>query len=177
MGGDGFGGYVEEQERAGQQQVVSSDVLPLEGSSAPDERYDLGELGVFVGDPVDDLFREVRLPAGWRREGSGHSMWSYIVDERGLQRVAVFYKAAFYDRRAHMVLVNPGAAAVTDVVYGDGPVALPRGWDVFTVDERQAFENGLRQLCSEERERYAGPGDRYGPRAREALRLVEAARR
>jgi predicted secreted protein len=29
-------------------------------------------------------------------------MWSYIVDDEGTQRVAIFYKAAFYDRDAFM---------------------------------------------------------------------------
>ena len=31
-------------------------------------------------------------------------MWSHIVDAEGRKRVAVFYKAAFYDRRADMRL-------------------------------------------------------------------------
>jgi hypothetical protein len=29
-------------------------------------------------------------------------MWSYILDDKGRERCAIFYKAAFYDRRAHL---------------------------------------------------------------------------
>jgi hypothetical protein len=29
-------------------------------------------------------------------------MWSQLVDAEGVPRVAIFYKAAFYDRKAHM---------------------------------------------------------------------------
>lgn len=33
------------------------------------------------------------------------------VDEHGVRRIAVFYKAAFYDRRAHARVVDPPAEA------------------------------------------------------------------
>ncbi len=38
-------------------------------------------------------------------------MWSDLLDEKGRKRGAIFYKAAFYDRRADMHLV--GCIAVT----------------------------------------------------------------
>lgn len=53
---------------------------------------------VCTGDP---MFIEVELPEGWERKPSEHSMWSYIVDDQGRERIGVFYKAAFYDRKAH----------------------------------------------------------------------------
>ena len=46
------------------------------------------------------------LPEGWKREASYHPMWSHIVDGAGKQRVSIFYKAASYDRKAHMSLVH-----------------------------------------------------------------------
>lgn len=51
-------------------------------------------------DPNDKMFRTVTLPAGWKRRGSSHSMWSYIDDDKGRERISIFYKAAFYDRES-----------------------------------------------------------------------------
>lgn len=90
-----------EQEAAGQRQFVNSDTMPTNSYRSTDA--DLVALGFTLGEPVegDPLFRYADLPPGWRREASDHDMWSYIVDEQGQRRVAVFYKAAFYDRKAH----------------------------------------------------------------------------
>lgn len=96
--------YIENMEAAGQRQVVESDVIPTELLRCTDD--DLTALGFTLGDPVEDdpLFRHATLPEGWCREGSDHDMWSYIVDGEGKRRVAIFYKAAFYDRKAHLSL-------------------------------------------------------------------------
>lgn len=96
--------YIEGMEAAGQRQIVNSDRLPVEIKWST--QADLEALGFVFGehDPGDNLFRKATLPAGWKREASDHSMWSYLVDEAGKRRVAVFYKAAFYDRRAFMRL-------------------------------------------------------------------------
>lgn len=58
---------------------------------------------VFGGD-YDDLFIQALLPAGWKKEATDHSMWSDLLDEQGRKRGGIFYKAAFYDRRADMHL-------------------------------------------------------------------------
>lgn len=52
----------------------------------------------------DELFVRARLPGGWHFEDAGHryGYWTHIEDAEGFERVAIFYKAAFYDRRAHM---------------------------------------------------------------------------
>lgn len=104
---DGGNGYIEGLERDGQRQLVNSDQLPARMGS--ELEYEV--LGFTFGDVVqgDRLFRHATLPAGWKREGSDHSMWSYIVDETGKQRVAIFYKAAFYDRDAFMYLIRDEA--------------------------------------------------------------------
>jgi hypothetical protein len=62
----------------------------------------LKELGFKLGKPVDDLFREATLPEGWEKKASDHAMWSYIYDEKGRQRLSMFYKGAFYDRDAFL---------------------------------------------------------------------------
>lgn len=89
--------YIESMEHEGQQQLVASTLMPTD---APwDELTALG----FTRSPQlpgDGLFVDAHLPTGWRREFTDHDMWSHIVDEDGVTRVEVFYKAAFYDRRA-----------------------------------------------------------------------------
>lgn len=95
----GNDGYIGGLEKAGQEALVASTVIPVDGPI--DE---LEALGVKLG-PVDDadpIFRECELPDGWRREagdGPGH-FWSYLLDPQGRRRVSIFYKAAPYDRRA-----------------------------------------------------------------------------
>lgn len=93
-------GSVEKQERRGQEELLKSDVFPTDISGMTTE--DLEEMGFeFHGEvPNDPIFQFVTLPEGWGREGTDHDMWSYIVDETGKRRIGVFYKAAFYDRRA-----------------------------------------------------------------------------
>lgn len=90
-------GGIEAQEKAGQQMLVASSDLPKDMSP---NREAFEAVGFKFGEDVDELFVKCTLPAGWKREASDHSMWSYIVDEEGRKRVGVFYKAAFYDRRA-----------------------------------------------------------------------------
>jgi hypothetical protein len=106
MGGGGVSGYIEEQERAGQVEIVNATTLPVRLVGSGEEAYIA--LGFTFGDAVDDLFREATLPEGWSREGSDHAMWSYLVDATGKRRVAIFYKAAFYDRAAHMSIEQVG---------------------------------------------------------------------
>ncbi|MCW2899294.1 MAG: hypothetical protein JWO67_1559 [Streptosporangiaceae bacterium] len=97
---------IEAQEAAGQRELVNSDVIPSQingGSEA-----DLTSLGFVLGEQVDGdpMFRRATLPAGWKREGSDHSMGSYIVDGLGRRRCGIFYKAAFYDRSAHISVTS-----------------------------------------------------------------------
>ena len=94
--------YITAVESAGQQQLVTSDVLPR------DCRGEYADVGIAVVGPVatDDLFVEVRLPDGWSKQASDHSMWSYVIDQHGRKRVQVFYKAAFYDRKAHASILS-----------------------------------------------------------------------
>lgn len=133
------------QERRGQQQLVHSDVLPT-NYGLQGKREDFEALGFRFGDPVPDdpLFQEVMLPDGWRREPTEHAMWSKIVDERGLERVAVFYKAASYDRKAHMRVVNVGYEAASSFLYSDMPIP----WSAFTDDERSEAIRGLEEYAA-----------------------------
>jgi hypothetical protein len=96
-------GGIEAQEAAGQALLVASFTsLPMEGMAK--YRTALDGVGFKIGDPKDELFVSVTPPAGWTLRATEHSMWSEIVDDKGIVRGGVFYKAAFYDRRAHFNL-------------------------------------------------------------------------
>lgn len=142
------GGGIEGQEQRGQSQLVKSTLLPTNRGRrylSDDDTEKMMELGFTFGEPLesDPLFCEATLPEGWTKEGSDHAMWSYVLDERGIKRVAVFYKAAFYDRDAFMRLISPGANHADEMVYGDGEVWLN---DKFTDDELQQVRDYLDQM-------------------------------
>src|SRR5262245_36184498 len=93
-------GGIEAQEKAGQAELVRSAKLPKEGYL----RETAEALGIVFSGDIDDLFVAVTLPTGWRLQATDHSMHSDLLDEQGRRRAGVFYKAAFYDRAAHMSL-------------------------------------------------------------------------
>lgn len=68
------------------------------------DREKLEQMGIKFGADVDDLFVTVQLPEGWKKKATDHAMWSDLLDDNGRKRAAIFYKAAFYDRRAHISL-------------------------------------------------------------------------
>lgn len=90
-------GGIEAQEAAGQRAMASSfRTLPKDMDRATGEK-----VGFVFGEDDDDLFVCVTAPEGWVIRPTDHSMHSDIVDEQGRRRGSIFYKAAFYDRRAH----------------------------------------------------------------------------
>ncbi len=93
-------GGIERQEAAGQRTLVESAMLPKEIRGATREQ--LTALGFKFGADVDELFVKCELPPGWTKRGTDHSMHSDLIDEQRRKRAGIFYKAAFYDRRADM---------------------------------------------------------------------------
>lgn len=101
-------GGIEASERRGQIEFLESEVLPAEiqqywpGAKKGDGKLLLEAWGFVFGKHVggDTLFMQAKLPPGWSRKGTDHAMWSHVVDDKGRERCAIFYKAAFYDRRA-----------------------------------------------------------------------------
>jgi hypothetical protein len=93
---------IENQEAQGQTSFVNSETLPTDMHG--NARDVLEKAGVKFGEKVegDEMFQYVELPAGWKKVSTSHSMWSNLVDEKGRVRAAIFYKAAFYDRSAHL---------------------------------------------------------------------------
>lgn len=145
----GSDGMILRQEAQGQRSFVGSDTLPtrihsVECLAGAVKEY-LQAAGIKFLGPVadDDLFQYVELPQGWKKVPTDHSMWSHLLDDKGRERAAIFYKAAFYDRDAHLTLTSrfqvkynydredkEGVAVVevtdgTHVAYTTEPIALP----------------------------------------------------
>jgi hypothetical protein len=115
-------GMIERMEALGKTEFSRSDVLPVQMGG---QQALLEELGFVLGPqvPGDPLFRQAKLPSGWRKdEETGHAMWTSILDEQGCERAHVFYKAAFYDRRADMGLLWRFDMRTRDRVYGNWSV-------------------------------------------------------
>jgi len=100
---------ITDQEAQGQRELVNSSTIPTDlgdrfSSSYPSNQSILESFGFkFYGEvPGDSIFQYVDLPEGWIRKASDHSMWSHIDDTKGRARCNIFYKAAFYDRSAHL---------------------------------------------------------------------------
>jgi hypothetical protein len=99
--GDGSSA-IEWQEKSGQQSFVGSDTLPTDMQDNAQlvlEAAGVKFLGIVENDP---MFQYVELPTGWKKEGTSHSMHSNLLDEKGRKRAGIFYKAAVYDRSAHL---------------------------------------------------------------------------
>ncbi len=96
-------GSIERQEAQGQHDLVASTQLPVKGTKDKEEMW--AKMGIELG-PLrpDDIFRDAVLPPGWELKATYHHMWSDLVDANGMPRAGIFYKAAFYDRRAHVRL-------------------------------------------------------------------------
>lgn len=90
--------WIGDQEKRGQAQFVHSDVLPKDMRG---HRATFEAMGVVFGDDHDDLFVKCTLPEGWSKQATDHRMRSNVIDEKGRERIYVFYKAASYDRSAH----------------------------------------------------------------------------
>lgn len=113
------GQFIEDMEARGQAQFVSqSSRLPTRGLTEPDPggnerdasilQATWAQLGIKIGALVDGdpMFTNVELPPGWELKATDHPMWSELLDDKGRKRAGMFYKAAFYDRSAHIHLNN-----------------------------------------------------------------------
>ncbi len=95
-------GRIEAQEKNGQIEQSFLETLPIKGTASC--RLVWEKLGFVFGTQADDIFVNVTFPKGWRKKVTDHAMWSELVDDKGRKRGGIFYKAAFYDRRAHVNL-------------------------------------------------------------------------
>lgn len=96
-------GGIEAQEARGQRDLcINSAMLPIDGGRKHRPQFEA--MGIKFGEDADDIFVKVELPQGWRIAPTDHSMWSKLLDDQGRERASIFYKAAFYDRSAHVDL-------------------------------------------------------------------------
>lgn len=97
---------IEAQEARGQRELAAAAAtgnaqLPTRSQWDELEKAGIKRLGPVDG---DDLFQRAELPAGWSIKQTDHSMWSNLLDDKDRKRARIFYKAAFYDRRATLHL-------------------------------------------------------------------------
>ncbi len=63
-------------------------------------------MGIEFLQEADDLFVFAILPDGWKKQATDHDMHSELIDDKGVVRARIFYKAAFYDRSASITPVK-----------------------------------------------------------------------
>jgi len=121
--GRGGEGFIEEMEATGQAELVKANGtrLPADGTinegRLGQEPFDWSSIGVKIGKPVsgDEIWVEAQLPDGWKLDGTGHAMWSNLLDDKGRKRAQIFYKAAFYDRSCSISPIRRYSAGSTSV--------------------------------------------------------------
>ncbi len=104
-------------EKQGQRQAVNSTMVARRMNPAREVWEGLGFS--FTDIDGDTVLCQATLPEGWSLRPTDHSMWNDIVDGNGIIRGQMFYKAAFYDRDAHMYL-SPRYGVRTDYLEEEG---------------------------------------------------------
>jgi hypothetical protein len=95
---------IERMEADGQRQLSQSSQLPTSGLDALVKAIPaIRVIGVSEG---DSTFSDVELPAGWHVQPTDHAMWSDLRDDKDRKRAGIFYKAAYYDRRADIHVIR-----------------------------------------------------------------------
>lgn len=154
----GSSGAIERQEADGQRELVNASVLPIKGIERL--RSMIESNGGSIGEPVagDTIFVNVVLPTGWTKVATDHSMWSNLLDDKGRKRAGIFYKAAFYDRSAHIspdcrfsldsYTRSTDARAVVFVFDACGEVEFELACDIPPESHRYDVLDGLRDKVS-----------------------------
>lgn len=170
-------GAIEEQEAEGAAAMQRGDCTVIPARGYRDE--DLTALGFTLGDvtPGDDLFREAAMPTDWKRAGTGHSMHTDIVDELGRKRIGIFYKAAWYDRKADLSIVSV-SGYIRSCLYEEAEPILDDAWAtrdavLAALADIEKAERDNVELWSEHAEDYARE---YEQEARDRLAKIEAMR-
>jgi hypothetical protein len=115
LSGESSADIITSQESQAQHNLVNSTTLPIRND---EDWKTLKSWGVVQGKPVDDLFCNATLPDGWQKKPTGHSLWTDLLDSRGLKRASMFYKGAFYDRDAFINAI-PFRFVASSVTYLD----------------------------------------------------------
>ena len=95
LAGDPSAGF-DAQVKRGQSDLIYSTNLPIAGSDSKEAKASPIEWGK----PVDNLFREAKLPEGWKKVATGHDMWSDLRDHKNCPRASIFFRNLFWEREA-----------------------------------------------------------------------------
>lgn len=125
-------GGIENQEAEGQQDFCNKSQLPIDGTMRNKDKWEA--LGFKFGEMVDDIFVSVDMPQGWRFSATEHSMHNDLLDDKGRKRASVFYKAAFYDRNAHVSLVCRFGLGYRPVGGWADYSDVRNGWEAYVYD-------------------------------------------
>ncbi len=106
---------IKQQEADGQQDFVASTTLPTKMEPEARQGLEAGGVKFLEGVADDSLFQYVELPEGWQKV-QRNEYWSDLVDHQGSVRANIFYKAAFYDRSAHLSLVSQSSTCQVETV-------------------------------------------------------------
>jgi len=91
----------EHLETEGQQELLAANgaSLPILGSDHPC----FAQMGLVFGEPLDQVFREAKLPQNWGlRASREHVMVTDLLDVKGRRRAKITYKSALFDRHAEI---------------------------------------------------------------------------
>ena len=111
---------IEQMEQRGAEEVAAQrERLPTEQL----DREQAEKIGIQVHevDAEDPIWTRITLPEGWRIQTTDHVMWTKLLDDKGRKRASIFYKAAFYDRHAHISFEERYVVAGYDVDCYDPP--------------------------------------------------------
>lgn len=84
--------------------LIARNLINFRGGADKDSYEELEKLGFTMFVVYDELFYSCTQPKGWTKETEGY--WTKIKDEKGVERISQFYKGAFYDRSAHISIVD-----------------------------------------------------------------------
>ncbi len=93
---------INDEEKGETKEFMNGFIMPREMHPTKEAFEKLGF--VFKDIPGDDVLCYGALPEGWSIRPTDQSTWHDIVDENGITRGDMFYRASSYDRDAHMKL-------------------------------------------------------------------------
>lgn len=120
---DGPSAPIEAQEAAGQQEMLTTVAIPTRTMHCTDQHLLALGFTLSAPRPDDPLFRDATLPDGWTRvPADDTNLWTYLLDPHGRPRCGVFYKAAWYDRRASINMLTVHAYAERCIERREPPI-------------------------------------------------------
>lgn len=114
---------IEGAEKRGQRELVESCQLPYKACGGTYSKPSYEEvvteyakhgIKVLQISEEDDIFVDVELPKGWKKQYCESQYWSDLLDHNGRKRASMFYKGAFYDRSSHLYFVARFKCQIVD---------------------------------------------------------------